>query len=77
MVKGSEYELGLFTCGWVSGEFVLQLCLYIIVLLAGFYIHFLLLVKNTQKQGLPASESPECPPKLDEDMQKLHMYSQK
>lgn len=35
---------------------VLQLCLYIIVLLAGFYTHFLLLVKNTQKQGLSASE---------------------
>lgn len=76
MVKGSEYELGFFTVDGVR-RIVLQLCLYVIVLLAGFYTHFLLLVKNTQKQGVPASGSPEWPPELYEDVQKLHVYSQK
>lgn len=71
-----EYEVGLFTGAWCQENCSPAVSFYNRA--ACWVLHTLLtLVKNTQKRGLPASESPECPPKLQEDVQKLHMYSQK
>lgn len=58
MEKGSEYMK--WACSLWTGvrRIVLLLCLYIIVLLAEFYRHFLLLVKKTQKTGTPSVGEP-------------------